>query len=407
MLGAWCSLAGKVGLDCLSMVKPLWVERTQPVNPSKLGIFLVCPLRYVFETERLNSKKIGDHPSALLGTAVHNAAELLRRRFPTEPSASIAVLEQCIDHLLASASPSTQLIAWTLSLYGKNALLPRAQLISYAGFAWSLAQRLPPRRIDGTGEPRRKTGHIPVGLERWLASAHLDIAGRADEIYWVEHRHIRIVDFKTGGIRDNVGSPKQNYVLQLSAYGLAVRELDPSVEITLELLGKADQWIGSFDASKALAALQLLSDLRTALPRGKAISATHLSCVGEHCGQCTYRPSCLSYREHLLREIVIDHGFYGFDVCGTLTGIAEENGFQVMRILLSQGFTARISRIPVILLQTDKCVAGFQAIAFGIRSLEPARAGSTPQNFYVVDVQHPRNTAFQACFHLEPQIMPI
>lgn len=383
------------------MDKSLWVERTKPANPSKLGIFLACRLRYVFETERPVSKRIGDHPSALLGNAVHHAAELLRRRLPVEPSASVAVLEQCIGRLLANASPPMQLIAWMLRQYGKNALLPRAQFISQAGFAWALAQRLPPRRVDVADEPRYKTGRIPIGLERRLASAALDMAGRADEIYWAAPRHIRIVDFKTGSIRDDGGSAKRNYVLQLAAYGLAVRELDPSVDITLELLGKADQWIGSLDASNAQPALQLLTDLRTALPRGKTIHAAGLACIGEHCGPCAYRPSCPSYREHLERENVIDHGFYGFDICGTLAGLAEENGFHTMRLSLPQGFAARISRVPAIVLPAGECVAGVQAVAFGIRSLEPARTGSLPQNFSVVDVQHPRNSAFQSCFDVE------
>lgn len=383
------------------MAKPLWVERTKPANPSKLGIFLACRLRYVFETERPASIIVGDHPSALLGTAVHRAAELLRRKMPVDPSASVAVLEQCIGRLLAHSSPPRKLIGWMLGQYGKNALLPRAQFISQAGFAWTLAQRLPPRRVAGASAPRDQTGLIPIGLERRLASAALDLAGRADEIYWEALRHIRIVDFKTGNIRDSGGSPKRNYVLQLAAYGLAVRELDESVEITLELLGKGDRWIGPLDAPSVQAASQLLADLRRALPRGSAIPSASLACIGEHCGPCAYRPSCPAYREHLERETVIDHGFYGFDICGALVGVAEENGFHAMRLLLPQGFSARISRIPAILLTAGQCTAGSKATAFGIRSLEPARSGSLPQNFSVVDVQRPRNSAFQCCFQVE------
>lgn len=384
-----------------TMDKPLWVERTKPANPSKLGVFLACRLRYVFETERPVLKRIGDHPSALLGTAVHDAAEVLRRRLPVEVSASVSVLEQCIGRLVAHASPSRQLIAWVLDRYGKNALLPRAQFISQAGFAWALAQRLPRRRLEGAGGLRDMTGRIPVGWERRLASATLDMAGRADEIYWAANRHVRIVDFKTGSIRDSEGHPKRSYVLQLAAYGLAVRELDPSVDITLELLGKGDQWIGTLDSSSVQAVSHLLGDLRTALPRGKSMPAAGLACIGEQCAPCAYRPSCPAYREKLELESVIDHGFYGFDVCGTYTGVAEENGFYAMRLSLRQGFAARISRVPAILLPAGKSVHGGQAAAFGIRSLEPARSGSLPQNFSVVDVQHPRNSAFQSCLDVE------
>ena len=158
------------------MDKPLWVERTKPANPSKLGIFLACRLRYVLETERPVLKRLGDHPSALMGTAVHDAAEVLRRTLPVEASSSVSVLEQCIGRLVSHDSSSRQLIAWVLGRYGKNALLPRPQFISHAGFAWTLAQRLPRRRAEGAGGlTNNVAGRIPVGRERRLASATLDI----------------------------------------------------------------------------------------------------------------------------------------------------------------------------------------------------------------------------------------
>lgn len=53
----------------------------------------------------------------------------------------------------------------------------------------------------------------------------------------------------------------------------AIRELDPSVDITLELLGKGEQWIGALEPSTVQAASQLLADLRTALPRGHSVPA--------------------------------------------------------------------------------------------------------------------------------------
>lgn len=383
------------------MDKTLCVERTKPASPSKLGVFMACRLRYVFETERPALKRIGDHPSALMGTAVHDAAEVLRRTLPVEASSSVSVLEQCIGRLVSHDSSSRQLIAWVLGRYGKNALLPRAQFISHAGFAWTLAQRLSRRRAEGAGGfTNNVAGRIPVGRERRLASAALDIAGRADEIYWAGNGQVRIVDFKTGSIRDSEGHPKRSYVLQLAAYGLAVSELDASVDIMLELLGKGDQWIGKLDQSTVQAVSHLLADLRAALPRGRSMPATGLACIGEQCAQCAYRPSCPAYRTKLELEGVIDHGFYGFDVCGTCIGVAEENGLYTLRLALRQGFAARISCVPAILLPDDKSIQEGHAAVFGIRSLEPARSGSIPQNFAVVDVQHPRNSAFQSCFEM-------
>lgn len=380
-----------------NMDKPFWVERTKPASPSKLGVFMVCRLRYVFDTEQPVSLRVGEHPSALLGTAVHDAAEVLRRRLPVEASVSVAVLEQCIGRHVAHARPSRQLISWMLARFGKNALLPRAQFIAQAGFAWALAQRLPQSRLERADEMPYKAGSIPIGRERRLASAELDMSGRADEIYWSSHRHVRIVDFKTGSIRDGEGNPKRSYVLQLAAYGLAVRELDPNVDITFELLGKGDRWIGRLDPLYMQAASNLLEELRITLPRGKSVPAASLASVGDHCAPCAYRPSCPAYRENLELKGVIDHGFYGFDVSGANANVAEENGLYAIRLSPRQGFAARISRVPAILLPAGRSANGDRVAAFGLRSLESARDGSLPQNFLVVDVQNPRNSAFQSC----------
>jgi hypothetical protein len=98
---------------------------------------------------------------------------------------------------------------------------------------------------------------------------------------------------------------------------------------------------------------------------------------------------------------MIDHGFHGIDICGTHAGIAEESGFYAMRLVLRQGLTARISRIPAMFFSAGQGVAGARAAAFGIRSLETARSGSLPQNFSVVDVQYPRNSAYRSCLDIE------
>ena len=51
------------------------VSRTQPIRPSKIGLFNNCPLRYVFETERPEFGNLPPGPQVYLGIAFHGAIE--------------------------------------------------------------------------------------------------------------------------------------------------------------------------------------------------------------------------------------------------------------------------------------------------------------------------------------------
>lgn len=373
------------------------IARTRPANPSRLGTFLACPLRYLLETERSGMDRVGDHPAAFFGTAVHQAAELLRRQDHAEPSDCVEVLEKCLARLLSNSRRTGQLISWMLARYGKNGLLSRAQFLSQAGFAKSLAERFPAARGSAPVRMGTQAGLIPVGRERRLASAVLDVAGRADAIYWAGSRHLRIVDFKTGSIRDSDGNPNRSYLMQVAAYGVIAKQLDPKVSISLELLGISDSWAGSLDAALIRAVAQLLDDFRNALPLGVAVSPASIARSGEHCSQCSYRPSCQLYSEHVEERMAVDHMSRGFDLVGDLLDLKWEGDFAAMRLRLANGRTVRISRIPGLLLQD---ITGARLAVYGLRALEVCKAGSTPQNFSVIDIQRPRNSAFQSFFRL-------
>lgn len=376
------------------------LQRTKPANPSKLGIFLACPLRYLLETERPAIDRVGDHPTAFLGTAVHHAAEVLRRQGHARSPGCVEVLEKCLGRLLSDSNRSGLLISWMLSRYGKNCLLSRVQFLSQAGFAKSLAERFPAARGAASLRTGTRTTSIPIGQERWLASPVLDVAGRADAIYWAGNGQLRIVDFKTGSIRDSDGSPNRTYVMQVAAYGLIARQLDSKAGISIELLGITDRWISSLDASLVRAVEQLLDNFRNALPLGLMVSSADLAQRGEHCSSCSYRPSCQLYCGFMEHRMAVDHSRSGFDVVGELLDVNNDDEFFTMRLRLANGSIIRISRIPGFLLSMIQRSSGGRVAGFGLRSLEVCRPGAIPQNFSVMDVQHPRNSAFQSYFRL-------
>lgn len=74
-----------IGVGVLAKMQISAVTRTRPAMPSKLATFLACPLQYALETEHHELDAIKYHPAVFLGTAVHDAAELLRGKEHSAP----------------------------------------------------------------------------------------------------------------------------------------------------------------------------------------------------------------------------------------------------------------------------------------------------------------------------------
>jgi hypothetical protein len=53
------------------------------------------------------------------------------------------------------------------------------------------------------------------------------------------------------------------------------------------------------------------------------------------------------------------------------------------------------------MLPAVQWASGAKVTAYGIRSLERSHIDTLPQNFAIVDLQQPRNSAFQSCFYVE------
>ena len=379
------------------------VTRIRPAMPSKLATFLACPLQYALETEPHGLEAIKYHPAVFLGTAVHDAAELLREKEHVAPGDWVQMLEARIRHLVRESANAGPLTQWVLDRYGITGLVSRSQLLTHAGFARTLAERFPSQKGFSTRRSGDDTSFIAVGREKQIASSILDISGRADAIYWVKPGRLRIVDFKTGKVTNDQGNPKENYLLQVAAYGRVAKELDPAADIELELLGSSDSWTGSLDAALIAMVNGVLQKLRITLPLGMPLAAKTLSRRGPHCARCSYRSSCEEYREHLeelMAKSAFDYECFGIDLVGELLEIRSESEFSVLRIHLKNGRTARISRIPTQLIP-QSCVIGRKITAYGLTLLEPRRPNAFPCNFSVIDIQTPRNSSFQFAIKLD------
>jgi hypothetical protein len=380
------------------------LARTRLASPSKLATFRACPLRYVLETENTGPSPIQAHPATLLGTAVHDTAEAVLGEENPDRVNYVGMVEANFTRLVADRARAGPITSWVMERFGMTGLISRRQLLGQAAFAKSLAERFILGKVGSKGGSKDSPESVPLGSEKWLGSTSLGIGGRVDLIYKEDEGSLRIVDFKTGRVNDEEGKPKAAYLLQLAAYGRIAQELDPSMAVQLELLGKGDAWTGAFDAPLRSLVDTTLQDLHTVLPIGATFSPEDLSRTGDHCAQCSYRPSCESYNVKLDKCMSLDGFDYEsspLDICGEVLEVKTEDALSMIRCKVKNGRTVAISRVPTSLIPEIQDCKGRRIRAYGLGSLEARRQGTFPCNFFIIDLEAPRDSAFQVALVLE------
>ncbi|QOD82941.1 PD-(D/E)XK nuclease family protein [Chromobacterium haemolyticum] len=373
------------------------LRRMRMVSPSKLGAYLACPLRYLLESELPKASPIKVSPVALLGTAVHAVAEGAETRTVPSRAETFEALKYQFQKLACDQSKGGPLISWIWGRFGIDGLVSYQRLLSMASFARTLVDKGRARGVsDYTTNP--STQHtIPEGRERWLESSSLGICGQADLILREEENSVSIIDFKTGRVLDQEGRPKDSYLLQLAAYGQIIRERDPAITIRLRLVSPSDHWEGIFDDALCGWVEEVLNELGETIPVGQVISPEEIAKVGDHCGDCSYRPCCGRYQRQLteIGEIGFLRAKNGcFDFSGEILDVLPRDGFVHLRCRLSNGDLAKVWGIPESILDDTVCKQGHRFNAYGLGTLEKSSAGVLPRNFFVVRQDFPRDSAF-------------
>lgn len=387
------------------------LSRQRPASPSKLAAFRACPLRYLLETEskgeRACRSPLGVHPATLLGAAVHEAADAFSgRKIEGAEAELLKLVESNFGSLLDSRSLGP-VGSWIMTRFGASALVSRKRLIEQAAFANTLVARFPISK--GSAGAVRGSDPVPLGTERWLSGPSSRVAGRVDLIYRGRSRGIHIVDFKTGRVTDEDGNPKDEYLLQMAAYGLIVRELDPLASISLELVGRRDGWSGDFDEGLAGVVELALDELERVLPLGVSVSPEDIARVGDHCTQCSFRPLCVQYKASMWERMAtrtFDFEAWPLDIVGELLELELTGDLATIRCRLANGYVARISGIPANLVAGWNCREGLLVEAYALGAMQAARPGSFPCNFSIVDLASPSESAFRAyvCLGTPPAV---
>ncbi|AJJ10089.1 PD-(D/E)XK nuclease superfamily protein [Yersinia rohdei] len=378
------------------------ITRTRPVLPSKLGVFVACPLRYLLESELHTLQCLPLHPRTILGSVVHRLVNKKGARGTS--TAMIGQLENTFISAINSTHRVGPLTEWILKRHGVAGLISRQTLLEQIRYANSLTTPSVEREKYFPDSPEKCENHIPVGREQPLTSVRFNMSGRADLIYQIAPDQLRIVDFKTGKVTDAPNQPKDHYLLQVAAYGMMVKEWAPRVHIELELAGILDTWTGFLDANLHERIAQILIKLNNTLPLNVSLYPQLLAQSGKHCTTCISRCSCSVYRERLqqyLQQHRFDPVHFGYDISGRLIDVKENDGLITLRVQLDNGFTVKVFRIPTQLLPKSERKVGRYLSMYGANRLGRSAGGNFPRNFYVIDTQNPNWSAFQFCLQWE------
>ncbi|WP_404298683.1 RecB family exonuclease [Alicycliphilus denitrificans] len=374
--------------------------RTKPASPSALGLLELCPLAYLMQTEGMPRKTIGQHPAALLGTAVHAVtSSMIATGIPT-PQDVIDTVKKEFLKLAGDPARSSPFARWMLQRYGIEGFVTRRQLVERSAYVIGLASRLP--HIPASRRATRAfDGKVPTGSERWLESEKSGAAGKVDLILRTPQGGLKIIDFKTGKIYEEDGQIKRAYILQMAGYARMAEDLEPAANLELELIGKTETWCSPFNQELRSMVDSVIASLRLKLPLGREIHDEQTAVLGEHCARCSSRPSCRVYGTELSRRTLANRDTWNggsLDVAGQVAEIRVEAGLATLLFEDAGAARARIVGIPEAIVEEANLGVGREFHAYSLGTSEANRDGRFPRNFFVVDTALPGRSAFQATF---------
>lgn len=378
----------------------LALARTRPALPSKLGVFMACPARYLLESEPHTIQQVPLHPRTILGSAVHRLVNTLQKGIDGKPASVIEQLEKSFISALGNTRRAGFVTQWALQHHGVAGLITRQTLLEQVRYVKSLTVPVAEREKYLSDSLKKRQSRFPVGREQLLTSFRFNMSGRADFIYQTDSRTLRVVDYKTGKVTDDLNQPKDHYLLQIAAYGMMLKELAPDIDIELELAGISDRWMGVLDFNMNNRVAHILASLDNTLPLNESLYTSTLAQTGKHCITCISRCSCPVYQEKLERHLQqhqFDSTYFGYDVNGRLISIEEGDKLITLRVSLDNGFTIKVFRIPKQLFPESERIVGRYLTIYGANRLGESVAGRFPRNFYVIDTQDPKRSAFQFC----------
>jgi len=374
------------------------LSRTRPVLPSLLGYFAVCPAKYLLESEAHSYARLPLHPGVILGQVIHQRVNSLTHREAAFGNYTLRQLENDFMAALTANRRSGAASSWIYARYGIAGLMSRQTLVNQIRYVRSL---LPPVFVKGLSAYKKT---LPVGREVILTSGDFDMHGRADLIYQERPDRLNIVDLKTGKVRDEQNQPKEINLLQVVAYGIMVKEQVPDMDIGLVLTGSSDSWEGTLNTDLIERVTTIIKNINRLLPRNIPLSVRELARPGTCCSGCSYRCSCPAWTEKLRKQMqasLSDYKHGGIDISGKLLEVESDDHLLTLKILLSDNAVVKVFRVPSCTIPKPMEIIGKKITLYGLNTFSEALTESFPRNFYVINMQDTRRSAFQ--FHWQSE----
>ncbi|MDI3416660.1 PD-(D/E)XK nuclease family protein [Pantoea sp. V106_11] len=374
------------------------LSRTRPVLPSLLGSFVVCPAKYLLESEAHSYARLPLHPGVILGQVIHQRVNSVKHREAAPENYTLRQLENDFKAALTANRRAGPVVNWIYDRHGVAGLVSRQMLVTQIRYVRSLQ---PPVFIKGV-PAHEKT--LPVGREVMLVSGDFDMHGRADFIYQERPDRLNIVDLKTGKVTDEQNQPKEASLLQVAAYGIMVKEQVPDMDIGLVLTGSRDSWEGTLNADLIERVTMIIKNINRLLPRNIPLSVYELACPGMHCSHCSCRCSCPAWIEKLRRQMQpshSDHQHGGIDISGQLLDVQSDDHLLTLKILLPNSSVVKVFRVPSSTIPELTEITGKKIALYGLNTFSETSTEYFPRNFYVINMQDTRRSAFQ--FHWQSE----
>ena len=377
------------------------LKRTQPLRPSKIGQFLKCPLRYVFETERPNVPKLNSNPYVYLGISFHNSIE---KYWGNHLISAKEIRNWIKDEFQRQVQKDlANVTKWLLEKYSTDSLITQSLINDTTRLAYQQIRNGP--SILPTSAERNETIDLKSSnIEQRIINEDLDIAGRADLIE-IAKDSVTVVDFKLGLSISEDGQPDPVYVMQLATYALALLDQNPDKNFHLELRSPKRTISIEFSRQLKLEVSKLVERMKEVLPKNQLLTVEDLSTPGEYCKKCNYRPSCPSYIERLKIEgKKINNFISDFDVYGEVQSVKSEDDLYSIEVYESiSNNKIQILRLPKSLVK-EEIKKGEKIYFFDLSTPEVIGKGIFIANFQVVNDQDIANSAFSFALKRELDI---
>jgi len=327
-------------------------------SPSSLRSADPCGLKVLASAQenRGSFERLPVNPSAVIGTLVHRGLELFLSGELANP---LGWLEDKLDEATNLAAPYRCL----------RDAVPERKI--------QRAREMFRRRTEDPNRgrwPEAAEGmvtHGPgsriFGPEVWLSSPALRLKGKADFIGRTADGTIEIVDFKTGSVSGANGEIRDEYVLQLQAYALMLRESIDATPVRLVLDNGERTPVPSDDGSLSLAREQI-EGFTSRFPRSSVVRPSELARPGQECASCEVRPSCGAYMDTApvwWVDVPDEIDFEPLDTWGEITRVVEAEIGLTVHLEDQAGRGVKIDRLSEV-HEVTKIAAGEEVWLFNL-----------------------------------------